>query len=163
VDSFDKELNQLFMRTYRSINKVEETMLQTMSNGSLSISEMHIIECIGRDRKNGVTVSDIAQDMEITLPSATIAVKKLEKKGYVTKARDTEDGRRVYVQLTEHGRKAEVAHRYFHRKMLKAVSKMIREEDRPVLLNAVRALNDFFETTVRETSQPSGEQGGMES
>ena len=147
MDSFDKELNLLFMRTYRSINKVEETMLQSMSNGSLSISEMHIIECIGRDPKNGVTVSDIAQDMEITLPSVTIAIKKLEKKGYVTKARDQEDGRKVHVQLTEQGRRAEVAHRYFHRQMLKAVSKMISEEDRPVLLNAVRALNEFFEST----------------
>ena len=80
MDPFATELNLLFMHTYRSIHNVEEAMLKSLSNGSLSIGEMHIIECIGRGGKNGASITAIAQDMEISLPSATVAVKKLEKK-----------------------------------------------------------------------------------
>ena len=111
MDPFATELNLLFMHTYRSIHNVEEAMLKSLSNGSLSIGEMHIIECIGRGGNNGASITAIAQDMEISLPSATVAVKKLEKKGFVLKSRGAEDGRRVYMKLTETGRRAEVAHR----------------------------------------------------
>ena len=75
MDPFATELNLLFMHTYRSIHNVEEAMLKSLSNGSLSIGEMHIIECIGRGGKNGASITAIAQDMEISLPSATVTGK----------------------------------------------------------------------------------------
>ena len=162
MDPFATELNLLFMHTYRSIHNVEEAMLKSLSNGSLSIGEMHIIECIGRGGNNGTSITAIAQDMEISLPSATVAVKKLEKKGFVLNSRGAEDGRRVYVQLTETGRRAEVAHRYFHRQMLKAVCQGVREEEKPVLLGAIRSLNEFFDKAVSQLSGQADQNGGMQ-
>ena len=162
MDPFATELNLLFMHTYRSIHNVEEAMLKSLSNGSLSIGEMHIIECIVRGVKNGASITAIAQDMEISLPSATVAVKKLEKKGFVLKSRGAEDGLRVYVQLTETGRRAEVAHRYFHRQMLKAVCQGVREEEKPVLLGAIRSLNEFFDKAVSQLSGQADQNGGMQ-
>ena len=129
MDPFATELNLLFMHTYRSIHNVEEAMLKSLSNGSLSIGEMHIIECIGRGGNNGASITAIAQDMEISLPSATVAVKKLEKKGFVLKSRGAEDGRRVYVQLTETGRRAEVRLTGEPPAMLKAVPGRAEEEN----------------------------------
>ena len=41
-------LNELFTTTYRSVLKVEEVMLRHLSNGSLTLSEMHMLECIGK-------------------------------------------------------------------------------------------------------------------
>ena len=157
MDPFATELNLLFMHTYRSIHNVEEAMLKSLSNGSLSIGEMHIIECIGRGGNNGASITAIAQDMEISLPSATVAVKKLEKKGFVLKSRGAED-----VQLTETGRRAEVAHRYFHRQMLKAVCQGVREEEKPVLLGAIRSLNEFFDKAVSQLSGQADQNGGMQ-
>ncbi len=156
MDDFAKELNTLFISTYRSITKVEEAMLKTLSAGSLTIREMHIIESIGKGGNDGVNITDIAQEMQITLPSVTIAIKKLENKGYVTKDRSREDGRRVYVHLTEAGRRAEVAHRYFHRQMLKAVCAKVSREQRPVLIEVIRALNEFLQGEVEQFENCQG-------
>lgn len=156
MDDFAKELNTLFISTYRSITKVEEAMLKTLSAGSLTIREMHIIESIGKGGNDGVNITDIAQEMQITLPSVTIAIKKLENKGYVTKDRSREDGRRVYVHLTEAGRRAEVAHRYFHRQMLKAVCAKVSQEQRPVLIEVIRALNEFLQGEVEQFENCQG-------
>ena len=98
-------LNELFTTTYRSVLKVEEVMLRHLSNGSLTLSEMHMLECIGK-RKGDAAITDIAQELDITPPSVTMAVKRLEKKGFITKDRSEEDGRRVRVRLTEEGRRA---------------------------------------------------------
>ena len=118
----------------------------------------------GKSAEGLLTTSStaIAQDMEISLPSATVAVKKLEKKGFVLKSRGAEDGRRVYVQLTESGRRAEVAHRYFHRQMLKAVCQDVREADKPALLSVLRSLNEFFDKAVSQLSGQADQNGGMQ-
>ena len=76
-------LNELFTTTYRSVLKVEEVMLRHLSNGSLTLSEMHMLECIGK-RKGDAAITDIAQELDITPPSVTMAVKRLEKKGFIT-------------------------------------------------------------------------------
>lgn len=59
----------------------------------------------------------IAQALDITLPTVTVAVKRLEKKGYVVKRRDEYDGGVQRVELTPRGRKMDAAHKYFHQIM----------------------------------------------
>ena len=140
-------LNELFTTTYRSVLKVEEVMLRHLSNGSLTLSEMHMLECIGK-RKGDAAITDIAQELDITPPS--VAVKRLEKKGFITKDRSKEDGRRVRVRLTEEGRRAETAHRYFHRQMLRAVSRALEPAQRAALLSALASINEFMRQKVEE-------------
>ncbi len=80
MDPYLATLNELFTTTYRSVLKVEEVMLRHLSNNSLTLSEMHMLECIGK-RAGDVTITDIAQELDVTPPSVTMAVKRLEKKG----------------------------------------------------------------------------------
>ena len=160
IESFGKELNALIVSMYQSVGKLEDAMLYDLSNGRITIGEMHTIECIGARGDAGISVTEIAQEMKITLPSVTAAVKKLEKKGLVTKTRSTSDARQVVIRLTEEGRRADIAHRYFHRKMIRAVSCSIPLEERPVLLQAMRRINDFIENRLEELENPpSGERG----
>ncbi len=141
MDSFSIELNKLLVSTYREITRIEELTLQNLSKDNLSIAELHMLDVVGR---HGCTVTEISQSMGISMPSATIAVKKLEKKGYVTKEKDPDDARRVCIQLTMLGRRAEAAHYWFHRYMVKSVEKAVPAEERTVLLKALNGLNDFF-------------------
>ena len=73
MDPYLATLNELFTTTYRSVLKVEEVMLRHLSNDSLTISEMHMLESVGK-REDGVTITDIEQDLEVTPPSVTMAV-----------------------------------------------------------------------------------------
>ena len=149
MDPFLATLNEMFTTTYRSVLKVEEVMLRHLSNNSLTISEMHMLESIGKLGGDG-TITDIAQDLEITPPSVTMAVKRLEKKGYITKNRSSEDARRVRVCLTEAGRRAETAHRYFHRQMVRAVAGDLSQAEKDALLSGLEKMNEFMRQKVEE-------------
>ena len=103
LDAFSEALNNLLVDTYRSVLKVEEQMIKTMQGVDLNINELHMLESIGKSKEEGLTISNIAHIMDITLPSVTVAINKLEKKGYIQKRRSNEDGRIVHVVLTKAG------------------------------------------------------------
>ena len=159
MDPYLTELNELMVSTYQSILKVEEVMLRNLSKSRLTITEMHMLECIGADKASGRMVTDIAQALEITPPSATVSIKRLEKKGYVTKDRCPEDARRVHVRLTEEGKRAEIAHRYFHRQMVRAITKTMDEHEQKILLDSVRKLHHFLHERIEAAQRSQSEEG----
>ena len=83
----EEQLNDLIVDAYRSILKVEETILKRTDSIDLSINEMHMLEAVGKGKNKPKTISEIAEDLGITLPSVTVAINKLVKKGYVEKLR----------------------------------------------------------------------------
>ncbi len=150
MDPFSAQLNDMLVNTYRSVLAIEEAMLVSFSGDKLSISEMHMIEAVGAAGPEGRTITDIAQALAISPPSVTMMVKRLEKKGFVVKARCERDGRRIYVRLTETGHRADVSHRYFHRQMVRSVGRSIPEEEKAALLHGLKALNAFFQERAAE-------------
>ena len=156
MDSFSAELNTLLTTTYRYIVKVEEAMLKNLSRDQLSISEMHMLESVGKGRGEGRSVTAIAQENGVTLPTVTMGINKLVKKGYVTKDRVEGDKRMVCVRLTDAGRRAETAHRFFHRQMVKAIGGAIREDEQPTLLKSLLAMQEFLRKKVDEIEAHQG-------
>jgi DNA-binding MarR family transcriptional regulator len=144
MDALGNELNRLLVGTYRAAGKIEEIMLEDLSDGKLTLSEMRLIECVGSGRRRGRTVTEISQELDITLPSVTAMVKRLERKGYVVRQRGASDGRQVDVRLTDAGFHAYVGYLYAQRKMINAVRSSIPVGDVAVLLNSLKALNGFF-------------------
>ena len=145
MNAFAAALNDLLVSTFNTILKLEEQSVQTMNGSHLTISELHMLEAIHREPEKGRTITDIAQDLSITLPTVTVAVSKLAQKGYVKKHKGREDGRTVHVMLTENGRRAEVSHRYFHRLMVQAITKDIPKEEREILLKGLANLKAFIQ------------------
>ena len=145
LDAYASELNSIFNGIYDSIQRLEEQLL-SQSGQQLSISELHIIETVWRYRSSGCSISDIAQEHQVTLPSMTIAIKS-SKKGYVAKRRSDTDGRVVYVKLTRMGEKVNSMHRYFHEHMIRAFIKGVDEEQKPVLLSALKKHGEFYQAS----------------
>lgn len=108
------------------------------------MSEIHMIEAVGKAGDAGAKLSDIADDLGITLPSVTISINKLSDKGYIKKLKHALDGRVVYAALTEKGKRIEKAHRFFHEQMVKSVTKELSEQEKNDLLSGVIKLNSFF-------------------
>ena len=144
VDVSVKHMDEMLTAAYRSIIKVEDMMVFDLSGGKLTISEMHMLESIGKRRGASVTITEIAQDLEITLPSVTSMVKRLELKGYITKDRSSEDGRRVHVVLTPAGRQAEIAHRYFRRKIIRELTAELNFAEKTAILTGLEKMNGFI-------------------
>lgn len=153
MKEFEEKLNQLLVDTYRQISKIEEQAIHQSGRSDLSISELHLLEAIGKDRENGRTVSDIAQDQGITLPSVTAAVKKLVKKGYVEKAKSKEDKRVVFVKLTKLGSKVDAGHRYFHENMVRNVSGKLSDGEKEMLMHGMDKLNQYLERKIAEQQE----------
>jgi len=144
MDAFAAALNDLLVNTFNSILRLEEDSLRRLSAGKLSISEMHFLEAVAKGGPEGRSITDIARELAITLPSVTAAANKLTKKGFLIKARDETDKRMVKVSLSREGRRAEAAHRFFHRQMVHSVSQGLGEEQREALFQGLLNLHDFF-------------------
>ena len=144
---FEEQLNDLIVDTYRSILRVEETILKRSDSINLTINEMHMLEAVGKGKNKPKTISEIAEDLGITLPSVTVAINKLVKKGYVEKLRGEEDGRIVYVTLTRMGKKIDSVHRY---SMVRSILSGMSEEEQQVLYQGILKLDLFLRKKISE-------------
>ncbi len=69
----------------------------------VSLPQLYILMTL-RDR-GPVAVSELANLMSISTPSASTIIDRMEEHALVLRVRDTEDRRVVHVELTEHGRR----------------------------------------------------------
>ena len=146
---FDEQLNEVIVDTYRSILRVEENILKRSDQTDLSISEIHMLEAVGKGKDRRRTISELAEVLNITLPSVTVAINKLMKKGYVEKVRGEEDGRIVYVSLTRQGRRIDSAHRYFHESMVRSIIRDMTESEMQALYKGVMKLDTFLKEQLK--------------
>ena len=138
-----KVLNDLFVDTFNSVMRIEERALESRLTKGLTIAEVHTIEAVGLHEKNPVKV--VAERLGVTLATATAAITKLERKGFVTREKGEQDRRQVFVSLTLSGRKAWRAHSMFHQKLVEqALSPLNAEESRALML-ALGKVKDFFD------------------
>jgi len=151
MDDFTVELNGLLVDVYHNILRLEELALRRISKIALSISEMHLIECVGKGKGDGRSISELADDLNVTRPSATIAVNKLEQKGYVQKRSCDYDGRVVRVYLTQEGNKIDTLHRFYHRNMVHAISGGLTGEEKKILIRSIKKLNEYFMKSIGES------------
>ena len=149
------ELNNLLIDAYERVSDMEQHMLIGLEHTDVTISELHIMEYIGVAKEQGRTISDIAVKFSKTPPSITVAIKKLESRGYVEKLKSSKDGRIVRVVLTREGRRVDAAHRYFHRNMGNELLKHMDGEDRTALLKGLNILIDFFNQTIENFDNKS--------
>jgi DNA-binding MarR family transcriptional regulator len=148
MEKFQQVLNKMLLEIYHNIVRVEEEFLQKNSRINLTIREMHLIECVGMDRENGKTVSEIADYLKVAKPSVTVAVGKLEKKGYLVKNGCHTDGRVVRVTLTREGRKVNAYHKRYHMSMIHEIEDEFDEAEQEYLVRIIAKLNNFFEKSV---------------
>ena len=146
----EEQLIDLIVDAYPPILKVEDTILKRSDNIDLSINEMHMLEAVGKGKNKPKTISEIAEDLGITLPSVTVAINKLVKKGYVEKLRGEEDARIVYVTLTKQGKKIDSVHRYFHESMVRSIISGMSEQEQQVLYQGILKLDLFLKKKISE-------------
>jgi len=149
MNDFEANLNELLVDTFNSIMKFEETYLKRFSDNPLTVSEAHLLEAIGK-QGGKASVSAIAGILGVTMPTATVAIKKLEGKGYVAKDACAEDGRKAIISLTELGTKANRTHELFHAIMVRNVSKEFLPSEQDELLRAVKKLSEFFRKKTKQ-------------
>ncbi|MGL4876390.1 MAG: MarR family winged helix-turn-helix transcriptional regulator [Clostridium sp.] len=139
-----KILNELLVQIFNDILQIEEQALKQGVLNDLSVTEIHTLEAIGLYTER--TMSEVAQDLKITVGTLTTAINKLIKKEYVERKRIEEDRRVVLIKLTKRGKLAYRLHEKFHNDMINATIKGLSEDEEETLISSLERLNDFFKT-----------------
>ncbi len=147
---FIERFHFVLEQSYSLFSRVEQNMLTRSKRFNLSITELHLIEVINRDPIRGRVMGDIANELMITPSSVTIAVNKLVKKGYAVKKKGLEDGRLVYVQLTDSGRHADRIHKRFHKSLAKSITSGMTQQEKGILLNCMDRMNTFLSARLKK-------------
>lgn len=144
MDNFFTKLSEMLQEVYYNILKLEEYAIKSTGAIQLSISEMHLIEVVGKGGSLGVTISKLAKELKVKSPTVSVAVNRLCQKGCIEKKVCEKDARVVRVSLTHEGRRVDTFHKLYHRKMVHKISEGLTEQDKGVLLRAINKLNDFL-------------------
>lgn len=137
-----KILNELLVQLFNNILQIEEKSLKNGPLSDLSVTELHTIEAIGMYKER--TMTEVAQDLKITVGTLTTAINKLIKKGYVDRKRIEEDRRVVLIHLTKKGKLAYRIHEKFHNDMINETISGLREDEEEILISSLERLNVFF-------------------
>ena len=141
-----EDLNTFFVDCFYSILYTEERQLESVTNGHVTLKEIHLIEAVFQSKAtNENNFSTIAKKLKITLGTLTTAFTKLEKKGYLVKEQDKKDKRIYYVNPTRLAEFINAEHTRFHEKLIEGIVNTLGEEEQHNLVNALKQLTQFFD------------------
>lgn len=140
------QLNTFFVSVFYSILNAEERSLEAMSNGKVTLKEIHLIEAVYKCMEKGENnFSSIAQKMKITLGTLTTAYAKLEKKGYLTKERDKKDKRVYWIYPTHIAELINMEHTKWHERLVESIASALTQEEQLNLVATLKILGEFFD------------------
>ncbi|ACD51015.1 MarR family transcriptional regulator [Clostridium botulinum] len=142
MDQSKKIVNEILVELFNDILQIEEQTIREGVISDLSITEIHTIEAIGMYKKR--TMSEVAQDLKITVGTLTTAINKLIKKGYVERSRIEEDRRVVLIALTKKGKLAYRLHEKFHNDMVSNSIESLTQQEEEMLISALNKINEFL-------------------
>jgi DNA-binding MarR family transcriptional regulator len=79
-------------------------------------------------------LGEIAKKLELSKPSVTAIVDKLESKGYIDKFQSDEDRRSFHVHLSEKGKNLVKMHNETHNKIVDMIQKNLDDEELETLV-----------------------------
>lgn len=149
------KLTTFLAETLPDILKSEEFLINEELE-DISLKEMHIIETIARMMKDGMPAraSEIASALLVAPSTFTSAADLLEKKGYLSRARDANDHRGIRIALTEKGKSAVIQHRDFHKEAASEILENMSPLEAQALIQATETLQEFY--TKKKTARKSG-------
>ena len=109
----ERKINSFLVDVFNDVLRLEEDDLAKGPYKNLSVSEMHVLDAVNH-AAGGETMRELAARLRVTASTLTVAVKTLEQKGYLVRARAEEDRRKVTVSLTDAARGALAPPAGFH-------------------------------------------------
>lgn len=97
----ENRANTALVALRRILRTTELHARQLARQSELTTSQLLLLKYVARAR--AALASTIAREIDLKQATVTVLVNKLETAGLVTRRRDTEDRRRIWIELTELG------------------------------------------------------------
>lgn len=138
-------VNELIVEIFNQILTLEEHY-HSFRGTKLSISEIHTLDAVQKSQSK--QMSDVARDLNITQGTLTTTVKRLEKRGYVTRVQDKSDRRIYRLRLEEKALEVLKIHDQFHDEMIEGILNQLGNDER--LIQSIAELNKFFKNLIED-------------
>jgi len=149
---FLKKMKSQFLKIFLLAQKSEESAIRGLKTGSdLSVSEMHTLVAIGR--KSPRPMSEVATELMISVSTLSIAISKLESRGYVRRVRSEADRRVVKIGLTAKGRRALEEHEQFYFNLITAYMQGMTESNKKDAVRTLAYIQDLLTDRIDESEE----------
>ena len=130
------------------------------SEAGLSMSQLALLTTLTQDAEGeGVPVSRLAADAEVSVPTATRMLQQLEHKNVVTRRRAPHDERQVLIRLTEEGAERLAAMQAELRARQYAALSQFTPQEQHELAAQLDRLAGIIGETVPGAARPAADQG----
>ena len=134
-------INELLVDVFNQILSIEGVILK-QRGVKLSMTEVHVLEAI---RNSEIpTMGSVAQKLRVTLGTLTTSVNVLVKKNYVSRYRDENDRRKVFLHLNDSAIEVLKIHDEFHDEMIMSLFKDLELEKDEVLMKSLENISQYF-------------------
>ncbi|MCD4826784.1 MAG: MarR family winged helix-turn-helix transcriptional regulator [Acholeplasmataceae bacterium] len=134
-------INELIVDVFNHILSIESEVLKKRGV-KLSMTEVHVLEAI--KNTDDPTMGNVASKLRITMGTLTTSVNVLVKKEYVSRYRDENDRRKVYLKLNDHAINVLNIHDEFHEEMVSSLLKDLNLEKDKILLKSLENISNYF-------------------
>jgi DNA-binding MarR family transcriptional regulator len=114
----------------------------------LNRTDMRCVDIL--DREGRLTAGQLAEQTGLTRGAVTTLIDRLERAGHVRRIRDTEDRRRVYVELTDETRRQGAQFYAEHAQLAESLYNRYTEAEIELLLEFVKRSREFNERKAAE-------------
>ncbi len=117
------------------IAEIEEGVMNSSDLSKITSRQMSYIDTLKKN--SSISLSKLAEILEISKPTASVAVNKLISNGYVMKDTSAEDRRRVILKLTEKGLEITKKHDRAHHIICDEIKDRLSEEETNQLIRLI--------------------------
>ena len=136
------ELAMLALETIPTVMRAIRTMMRAEGKKDLTVPQFRALGYI--DRHRGASLKDVAEHLGIPMSGASRLVDKLVNRKLVTRTTDTEDRRRVILNLLPAGKRLRARARQRTQQGLDALFQRLTPAERDAIARALPALRDLF-------------------
>jgi DNA-binding MarR family transcriptional regulator len=126
-------------------DRFDQAVADTLGINRTDMRCLDILERVGR-----LTAGRLAAETGLTSGAITTAIDRLERAGHVRRIRDTDDRRRVYVEITEETRRLANSFYSEHAALGESLSRRYSEQELELLLEFVQRGREFNDRKAAE-------------
>ncbi|AUM64469.1 MarR family transcriptional regulator [Brevibacillus laterosporus] len=136
---------QIVGKLQKLLHQHEENLKQRRTGllkltGELTLSELHVIACIGKQGQ--VNVTAISQEMDMTRGAISKISTKLLQRGYLVKKQRADNQKEVHFQLTPMGDEIFRLHEELHEQAERRIERFLQKYSSSELAFIDRLLSD---------------------
>jgi len=143
----NNELIHSLLKIIYKVMEMEEKIQYYGTDVKISISEIHVLDTVISNP--GIHISGIAMKRGVTRGAVSQLVKKMEKKGLLSKLPDPENLSRLMINLTKKGIIAQRTHNEFHELFNRMIDESLKSMSDDEKNSIEKFLGDVLKTTLK--------------